>query len=69
MVGALSNDEEVKELENVVKMFFIEERVMDLTSSIEKKKVNGKTYAESLKNISCGINNKFLQFLTVRGLN
>ena len=68
-MGALSSNEEIKEVENIVKMFFIEERVIDLASNINPKKVIGKTYSESMKNLGNDINNKVLQFLTVRGLN
>jgi len=68
-VGALSSNEEIKEVENIVKMFFIEERVIDLASNIGAKKVIEKTYSESMKNLGNDLNNKVLQFLTVRGLN
>lgn len=68
-MGALSSNEEIKEVENIVKMFFIEERVIDLASNIGAKKVIEKTYSESMKNLGNDLNNKVLQFLTVRGLN
>ncbi len=66
-MGALSSNEEVKELENVVKIFFIEEKVIDLTSNFETKKVIEKILPDSLKYNNH--NNKVTQFLTVRGLN
>jgi len=68
-VGALSSREEVKEVENVVKIFFLEERVMDLASNIGTKKVVEKIYPESIKNLNFNIDNKVLQVLTVKGLN
>ena len=68
-MGALSSNEEIKEVENVVKLFFIEERVIDLASNIETKKVVNRIYPESVKSLSQNDNNKDLQFFTVRGLN
>ena len=68
-MGALSSREEVKEVENVVKIFFLEERVMDLASNIGTKKVVEKIYPESIKNLNFNIDNKVLQVLTVKGLN
>jgi len=68
-VGALSSSEEVKEVENIVKIFFLEERVMDLVSNVGTKKVIEKIYPESIKNLNYDINNKVLKFLTVKGLN
>jgi hypothetical protein len=68
-VGALSSNEEIKEIENVVKIFFLEERVIDLASNIGTKKIIEKIYPESIKNNIRDINNKVLQFLTVKGLN
>jgi len=63
----LSSNEEVKEIENVVKIFFIEEKVIDLTANIETKKVIEKILPMSIKNNNH--DNKAIQFLTVRGLN
>jgi hypothetical protein len=68
-VGALSSNEEVKEIENVVKIFFLEERVIDLASNIGTKNVFEKKYPVSIKNNVTDINNKVLQILTVKGLN
>lgn len=68
-MGALSSSEEVKEVENIVKIFFLEERVMDLVSNVGTKKVIEKIYPESIKNLNYDINNKVLKFLTVKGLN
>ena len=68
-MGALSSNEEVKEIENVVKIFFLEERVIDLASNIGTKNVFEKKYPESIKNNVTDINNKVLQILTVKGLN
>jgi hypothetical protein len=68
-VGAMSSKEEIKEVENVVKIFFIEERVINLASSIGTKKIIEKIYTEPIKNLSYDVNNKDLQLLTVRGLN
>jgi hypothetical protein len=68
-VGALSSNEEVKEIENVVKIFFLEERVIDLASNIGTKNVFVKKYPVSIKNNVTDINNKVLQILTVKGLN
>jgi len=65
----MSSKEEIKEVENVVKIFFIEERVINLASSIGTKKIIEKIYTEPLKNLSYDVNNKDLQLLTVRGLN
>ena len=41
----------------------------DLASNIGTKKGIEKIYPESIKNLSNGLNNKVLQFLTVKGLN
>ncbi len=68
-MGALSSSEEVREVENIVKIFFLEERVMDLVSNVGTKKVIEKIYPESIKNLNYDINNKVLKFLTVKGLN
>jgi len=65
----MTSKEEIKEVENVVKIFFIEERVINLASSIGRKKIIEKIYTEPLKNLSNDVNNKDLQLLTVRGLN
>ncbi len=64
----MTSNEEIKEVENVVKIFFIEKRVIDLVSNIGTKKVVEKIYNEPLKNLY-DVNNKDLQLLTVRGLN
>ena len=68
-MGALSSSEEVREVENIVKIFFLEERVMDLVSNVGAKKVIEKIYPESIKNLNYDINYKVLKFLTVKGLN
>ena len=50
-------------------MFFLEERVIDITSNIGTKKIVEKVYSESQKDLNHEISGKVLQFLTVKGLN
>jgi len=56
-------------MENVVKIFFLEERVTDLASNIGTKKVIEKIFPETIKNYNYDASKKVLQFLTVKGLN
>lgn len=69
IVGVLSSNEEIKEIENIVKIFFIEERVINLASNIVTKKVIEKINPISIKNPNHDINSKYIQFFTVKGLN
>jgi glycerate kinase len=70
IVGTLSNREEVNEVENIAKVFVIEQRVMDLAEDFQTPKNITKTQALSpkkhvIKNLLQKSQN---QILSVRGL-
>ena len=70
-MGIVSDEEEINEIENIVKAFFVEERMIDITYHIEKKDIIKKTELKLFKklNIRRNLINEHIPFLTVRGLN
>jgi len=70
VVGVTSNRAEIIEIENIVKVFVVAERIIDLASEIKSESIN-KNNLKSSKEL---VNhpdpyNKYLKPLTVRGLN
>jgi len=60
IVGLISNEEEIDEIENIAKVFLIEEKMLDLTYEIKKPiKILDEQYNPMNKNVS---------YLTVREL-
>ena len=71
IVGSFSNDDEIGEFENIVKVFVLEQRMENLDYKRENKTVNKETYPESPKQIPiCPTRiQRYLPFFTVKGLN
>ena len=70
VVGTVSDKDELNEIENIAKVFVIEERVIDLTEEIVEKNI----LKSNLKPLKKSISRRYpgydrLQYLTVRGLN
>lgn len=70
MVGVTSDREELKEIENIVKVFVVTERIITLTNDIKSEEIN-KNNLESSKKLNINPNpyNRHLKSLTVKGLN
>ena len=70
MVGVASEREELNEIENVVKVFVVTERVITLANDI-KSEENDKKNLKPIKKLNINPNpyNKRLKSLTVKGLN
>ena len=70
MVGVTSSRAELIEIENIVKVFVVAERVIDLAGELKTKPVN-KNKIKSTKDFKINPDpyNKFLRPLTVRGFN
>ena len=66
----MSNKEEVKEVENIAKVFVIEQRVMDIAEELPKTKTITHTPIEPQKKqiIKTLVNKSNNQILNVRGL-
>jgi hypothetical protein len=70
VVGVTSGRAELIEIENIVKVFIVTERVIDLASEVKNKEINKQKLKSSIK-----INNhpnpyiKYLKPLNVRGFN
>ena len=64
------SEKEIREIEDVAKIFLVEERVKDITN-IKKDSILEKIHLESLKKIKINPTNikENPAFLTVRGLN
>ena len=70
MVGVTSDRAELIEIENIVKVFIVTERVIDLASEIKSEVANKKNFKSIKKiNINPDPYNKLLKPLTVRGFN
>ena len=71
IVGMFSTKEEVKEIENLASVFYVEERVIYLTSGVETKINYRKKYLvqPSQKIVTQKAEYKQLQNFTVKGLN
>jgi len=70
VVGVASNRAELIEIENIVKVFVVAERIIDLASEIKSEEIN-KNNLELSKNFNnypdqC---KRYLKPLTVKGLN
>ena len=70
MVGVTSDKAELIEIENIVKVFVVTERIIDLASEL-KSEVIKKNNLKSSRELNNHPNpyNKYLRPLTVRGLN
>ncbi len=70
MVGVTSDREELNEIENIVKVFVVTERIITLTNDIKSEEIN-KNNLESSKKLNINPNpyNRHLKSLTVKGLN
>jgi hypothetical protein len=70
VVGVTSERAELIEIENIVKVFVVAQRVSDLASELKSEVVN-KTNLKKSKELSNHPNpyNTYLRPLTVRGLN
>jgi len=70
VVGVTSNREELNEIENIVKVFVVTERIITLANDI-KSEENDKNNPEPVKKLNINPNpyNKHLKSLTVKGLN
>lgn len=71
VVGSVSNNEELAEMETVAKVFVIEERMIGLTYDIKSKKIvpnSPNVSPEKNKKIRNSYNSN-LKLLTVRGFN
>jgi len=70
VVGVTSSRAELIEIENIVKVFVVAERVIDLASQIKTESLD-KNNIKSLKEAKINPDpyNKFIKPLTVRGLN
>ena len=70
VVGVTSDREELNEIENIVKVFVVAERIINLTNDI-KSEENIKNNLDSSKkyNINPTPYNGHLKSLTVKGLN
>ena len=70
MVGVTSERAELIEIENIVKVFIVTERVIDLASELKSEGAN-KNKLKSIKEFNNNPDpyNKYLKPLTVRGFN
>ena len=70
MVGVTSSKKELLEIENIVKVFVVAERVIDLASEVKNDATN-KNNMKKLKEISNHPNpySQYLRPLNVRGFN
>lgn len=70
MVGVTSDRTDLIEIENIVKVFVVAERVIDLASEIKSEIINKNNLKMSKElNKNPDPYNKYLRPLTVRGLN
>lgn len=70
MVGVTSDREELNEIENVVKVFVVTERIITLANDIKSEEKNKNNLKSSKKiNINPNPYNRHLKSLTVKGLN
>jgi len=71
IVGSVSNQEEMTEIETVAKVFVVEERMIDLADELEKEKNISKPPEKPIKKINNNHNyyNTSLPVLTVKGFN
>jgi hypothetical protein len=71
VVGSVSDQEDIKEIETVAKVFVVEERMIDLTYDIKSEKIVSDPPLNSPKKTSNDRNsyNTRLALLTVRGFN
>lgn len=70
MVGVASNRSELIEIENIVKVFLVAERISDLACEIKSEEIN-KIDLKSSKDLNNNPNpdGRYLKPLTVKGLN
>jgi len=70
VVGVTSDKAELIEIENIVKVFVVTERVIDLASEL-KSDVSNSNKLKSIKELNNNPNpyNKYLKPLNVRGFN
>jgi hypothetical protein len=70
VVGVTSSRAELIEIENIVKVFVVAERVIDLASEVKNDAIN-KNRSKKLKEINNHPNpyNQYLRPLNVRGFN
>jgi len=70
VVGVTSSRAELIEIENIVKVFIVAERIIDLASEIKPEEIN-KNNLEISKNFNNHLNQYkiYLKPLTVKGLN
>ena len=70
MVGVTTNKRELVEIENIVKVFLVAERVIDLASEIKSEKLNiNKLNSTKELKINPNPYNRYLKPLNVRGFN
>jgi len=71
IVGSISDKEELKELENVAKVFVVAERLIDLTCDLKSEFIDSGTPQNSPKKIynNQNSNNMHISFITLHGFN
>jgi len=70
VVGLTSDREELIEIGNIVKVFVVAERIINLTSDIKSDELNKNNLKSSKElNNHPKLYNNFLKSLTVKGLN
>jgi hypothetical protein len=70
VVGVTSSRAELIEIENIVKVFIVAERVIDLASEIKSEAINKNKLKSSIViNKRPDLNNRYLKTLNVRGFN
>ena len=70
VVGSISNQQEVKEIETVAKVFVVAERIYDLTYDQKSANVTKPPMRPAKKRNKCiKTNNSWSHFLTVHGFN
>ena len=70
MVGVTSSRSELIEIENILKVFVVAERVIDLASEIKSETINKNKIKSSIEfNKHPDLNNRYLKTLNVRGFN
>jgi len=71
IVGSISEKEELKELENVAKVFVVAERLIDLTCDLKSEFIDSGTLQNSPKKIHSNQNSYgiHLSLITIHGFN
>jgi hypothetical protein len=70
VVGVTSSRAELVEIENIVKVFVVAERVIDLANEIKSEVINKNKIKPSIENNkNPNLDNRYLKPLNVRGFN